>query len=67
MFVMSDKDGLGPAGADRLSRTQWLLVVLIGIVVWLAGFVLEIPLLGILGAAATLIGVVAAISTRSRG
>lgn len=44
-----------------MTRTQWLLVALIGLVAWLGGFTLQLPLLAILGIAALLVGIVGAI------
>lgn len=44
-----------------MTRTQWLLVALIGLVAWLGGFALELPLVALLGIAALLIGLVGAI------
>lgn len=60
MCVMDDQ------GTNRLTRTQWLLVVVIGLIGWLAGFVLQAPLVAIPGAAAFLVGIVGAIFTRQK-
>lgn len=48
-----------------MTRTHWLLVVLIGLVAWLAGYTLKEPLFGVPGVLAVIIGVVGAITTKS--
>lgn len=45
---------------SRLNRTQWLLVALLGLIGWLAGFVLQIPVIAVIGGLALLVGLVAA-------
>lgn len=40
-----------------MTRTQWLLVALIGLVAWIAGYVLKEPIFGIPGFVALVVGV----------
>lgn len=64
---MDDKDGLGPAGADRLTRTQWLLVALLGIVGWVAGYAMQEPFLAVPGALVVLFSLLCAWHTARKG
>lgn len=49
-----------------ITRTQWLLITLIGLLVWFFGWLVEVPVVAIIGLFATLIGVVGAFFGRSR-
>lgn len=40
-----------------MTRTQWLLVALMGLIAWIVGYTMKVPLFGFPGAVAFLVGV----------
>lgn len=49
-----------------LTRAQWLLITLIGLLVWGFGWLVEVPVVAIVGLFATLVGAVGAVFGRAR-
>lgn len=53
-------------GMADMTRTHWLLVVLLGVVVWFFGWITSTPVLAIPGVVAVIVGVVGAVDARAR-
>lgn len=66
LFVLVLPALLGWALRDRLTRTQWLLTLLVGVVLLGFGVVAHAPLLNSLGFFVALASTVGAITTRQR-
>ena len=60
-------DTKGHAFADRLTRTQWLLVALLGVVAWMAGYVMQAPAVAVPGALVLLFSLLSAWHTTRKG
>lgn len=67
MCAMDDMENQGHAWADRLTRTQWLLVALLGLVGWMAGYASQEPFLAVPGALVVLFSLLCAWHTARKG
>ena len=56
----------GHAFADRLTRTQWLLVAALGAVAWVAGYFTQAPPVAVPGALVVLFALLAAWHTAKK-
>ena len=50
-----------------MTRTNWLLVALMGLIAWIAGYALKAPFFGITGVLVLVLGLVAAATYKDKG
>lgn len=64
---MSDTKPEGHAWADRMTRTQWLLVAVLGLLGWIGGYTIETPVIAMTSAVVLLFALLSAWHTTRKG